>query len=182
MDDQDTAPDQAPASPAIEAMRHAMRAAEEAARARAESKKHEQRDAGRDVDMLAELALLEQPFAPIDSANMQYALDEMLDVQSLIQEAAAIVPEPQNEERDGDLVLLKHEAQAAPWYQEAGEAALPAGLKGIAGPIDVKTLLTALMVEIGDVKRTNAILMEMVSRVEEKVDRVSRQMKDRRHF
>jgi hypothetical protein len=40
--------------------------------------------------------------------------------------------------------------------------------------------LQALMVEIGDVKRTNALIMEQLTRMEEKVERTNRQLKERR--
>jgi hypothetical protein len=105
--------------------------------------------------------------------------DALDDMSALIAEAAAAAPELDHIERHGDLTIFKAEAQAAPWYQLAGEESLPAALRGVKGPIDVKVLLQALIVEVGDVKRTNAILMEALSRLEEKVDRTNRLLRDR---
>jgi hypothetical protein len=170
-------------NPALEAMRRAMKAAEDAAERRRLAKQAEQQaeDAQSDMDMLAELALMGEPVERTQRPTfLPFALDEAHDLSALIEEVAEQIPDNPNEERHGDLVVVRHEAQAAPWYQEAAEAALPAALRGIAGPTDVKTLLQALIVEIGDVKRTNALIMEQLSRMEEKVERTNRTLKDRR--
>lgn len=178
MDDQT----QEPSSPALEAMKQAMRAAEQASKARQEAKRafgERQAPASDEIDMLANLAAADEP-EDFLAALQPHVLEDDLDLDLLVAQASAEVPELENEERDGDLVVMKQGVSAQPWYQEAAEAALPEALKGVTGPMDVKTLLTALMVEIGDVKRTNALLLDLVTRVEEKVDRVNRQMKDRR--
>jgi hypothetical protein len=172
-------------SPQLEAMHRAMRQAEEAAERRRQAKlqAREDQEADPEIAMLAELALVNEPVDRNQKPTfVSYALGDENDLDSLIAEAAAQTPDAPGEERDGDLVIMRHENQAAPWYQEAAEAALPAALRELAGPVDVKTLLQALIVEIGDVKRTNALLLEHLTRVEEKVDRTNRQLKDRRSF
>ena len=80
----------------------------------------------------------------------------------------------------GDLVVFKPHDQAKAWYELAAEEALPASLREVKGAVDVKMLLQALLVEIGDVKRTNAILMEHMTRLEEKVDRTNRFLRERK--
>jgi hypothetical protein len=169
-------------SPALAAMKVAMRAAEEAAAARLAAKKAERatEPEPEEYELLAELALINEPLDLDSRPFISYALGDSPELESLIAQAAAIVPDTSGEERDGDLVLLKPPTTVKPWYEEAAEAALPMALKGIVGPIDVKTLLQALMVEIGDVKRTNALLLELITRMDEKVERVSRQLKDKR--
>lgn len=170
-------------NPALEAMRQAMKAAEEAAERRRVAKQAEQdaAEGGDELEMLAELALLAEPVERNQRPTfLPFALDEAHDLTTLIEEVAEQIPDNPNEERHGDLVVVRHEAQATPWYQEAAEAALPAALRGLVGPTDVKSLLQALIVEIGDVKRTNALIMEQLTRMEEKVERTNRTLKDRR--
>jgi phage shock protein A len=167
-------------SPALEAMKVAMQAAEEAAAARRAAKKREQADAPEAYETLAELALIAEPLELDSRPFISYALGDSPELESLIAEAAAVVPDGADDERDGDLVVLKPVSTVKPWYEEAAEAALHANFQSVAGPIDVKSLLQALMVEIGDVKRTNALLLELITRLDEKVERVSRQLKERR--
>jgi hypothetical protein len=169
-------------NPALEAMRQAMKQAEEAAERRRLAKLAEQEaQEASDLDELAELALMSEPVERTTRPTfLPFALDEDHDLGKLISEVADQIPDNPFEDRHGDLVVVRHEAQATPWYQQAAEAALPAALRGVAGPTDVKTLLQALMVEIGDVKRTNALIMEQLTRMEEKVERTNRQLKERR--
>jgi hypothetical protein len=170
-------------NPALEAMRQAMKAAEEAAERRRLAKLQEAAAEEADnMDMLAELALINEPVdRKAEPTFVSYALDEDHDLASLISQVSRQIPDNPNEERDGDLVVVRHDVPASPWDQEAAEAALPSALRGIVGPVDVKTLLQALIVEIGDVKRTNAAIMDYLVRLEEKVDRTNRTLKDRRH-
>ena len=175
-------------TPELEAMHAAMRQAEAAALARQEAKRRQREADGAEVDMdeLAELALLGEPVEKVLPANHAFALDDQpieqvdrMGLADLIAQASAQLPEHEREERHGDLVVMRHEAPPSAWYEEAAEAVLPAAMRNVSGPVDVKALLTALMVEVGDVKRTNAILMDLVTRVDEKVDRIARQLKDR---
>lgn len=172
-------------NPALDAMRQAMKDAEEAAERRRIAKLGGEASASPDLDieMLAELALIQEPVTTsAQPAHFAYAIEETEDLDLLIAQATATIPDGPGEERDGDLVVINHEIPAKPWYQEAAEAALPEALRQMAGPTDIKALLQALIVEVGDVKRTNALIMEQLSRVEEKVERTNRQLKERRHY
>ncbi|MDB5095622.1 MAG: hypothetical protein JWM80_43 [Cyanobacteria bacterium RYN_339] len=172
-------------NPALEAMRQAMKQAEDAAARRRHAKAQEQaaEEAAASMDNLAELALINEPVdRKAKPMFVSYALDEDHDLASLISQVSQQIPDNPNEDRDGDLVVVRHEVAATPWYQDAAEAALPAALRGMVGPVDVKGLLQAMLVEIGDVKRTNAIILEQLARMEEKVDRTNRQLKDKRHL
>jgi hypothetical protein len=84
------------------------------------------------------------------------------------------MPDLPSDEHHGELVIVRPEEQVQTWYELAAEQALPSALRDIDGPVDVKRLLSALLVEIGDVKRTNAMLMDQLARIEEKVDRTNR--------
>lgn len=162
--------------PHLIAMREAMQAAEEAAERRRLAKvaaAHGER--GRPDE------LPEAPSPAKEAHNVAFELGEAVDLGGLIAELEAILPDVSNEERHGDLVLLRSDAQPDPWYRQASEEALPAALRAIKGPIDVKTLLQALLIEVGDVKRTNAILLEHMTRLEEKIDRTNRHLRER-HF
>ncbi|MEB3330478.1 MAG: hypothetical protein VKQ33_14730 [Candidatus Sericytochromatia bacterium] len=178
-------PEDAAASPALAAMRAAMQAAAEAADARAKAKASQRtprRVAGglasgeEDYEVLAATArdpdALEQP-----TLTPAIELEEGGDVASLVAELDRLLPEQPGDEVHGELVIKRGEEQVRAWYELAAEAALPQRLREVAGPVDVKGLLTALLVEIGDVKRTNALLMEQLARIEEKVDRTNRSIR-----
>jgi hypothetical protein len=180
--------DEAAPSPALAAMRAAMQAAAEAADARAKAKASQRahrRAAGdlapgeEDYEVLA--ATARDPEAlELSTSARAYELDEGDDVESLVAELDRLLPEQPGDEVHGELVIKRAEEQVQAWYQLAAEAALPQRLRDVAGPVDVKGLLTALLVEIGDVKRTNALLMEQLARIEEKVDRTNRSMRQPR--
>ena len=117
---------EAPLSPQLEAMHRAMRQAEEAAEKRrlAKLQAREEQDEDPELAMLAELALVNEPVDRNQKPTfVSYALGDENDLDLLIAEAAAQTPDAPGEERDGDLVIMRHENQAAPWYQEAAEAA-----------------------------------------------------------
>lgn len=172
-------------SPAMVAVRLAMQAATEAADARAREKAARKRGAGRlqkgeaDWDVIAATALDPQVLEPEEDEGPlpTFELGEAEDLDTLVAELASHTPELPSDERHGDLVIIRPEDQAKAWYELAAESALPLALRDVVGPIDVKQLLSALLIEIGDVKRTNAMLMEQLARIEEKVDRTNRHLR-----
>lgn len=176
-------------SPQLMAMRAAMKQAEEAAEQRRLAKLKAQESGGdfrHDMDTLEDLQVIAETrvyseFEELPPAFETFSLAEDEDLGQLIEQLDAEIPDPDNIERHGDLVVFKPEDPAQPWYTLAGEEALPAALQGMKGPLDVKRLLHALMVEVGDVKRTNAIIMDQLLRLEEKVDRTNRLLKERRY-
>jgi hypothetical protein len=176
------------ASPALHAMRAAMQAAAEAAEARAQAKaarRARERAAGplepgeEDYEVLA--ATARDPEAlELPALSPAFELGEAEDVDAIVAELNRLVPEQPTDEVHGDLVIRRGEEQVQAWYELAAQAALPRQIRDVAGPVDVKGLLTALLVEIGDVKRTNALLMDQLARIEEKVDRTNRNLRQPR--
>lgn len=171
----------------LAAMREALARAEKAAQDRAEAKAAKRRrqasqaegewaEAGgvEALEALASEALAELngPTAPL--LNEGYAIDEDEDLDLLVALAAKDLQEESREERHGDLVVVREPVAPPAWYTEAAEQALPAAMKGSEGPVDLKLLLQALLVEVGDVKRTNAMLLEKLTSVEEEVRAVRR--------
>src|ERR1035437_5325374 len=86
-------------TPALEAMRVAMRLAEEAALARLQAKNPARSNGSRpprDAEMLAELALVDEPLGPVDPAMTTYALGEGHEIEALIAKASEQVPDVSN--------------------------------------------------------------------------------------
>jgi hypothetical protein len=173
-------------NPQLEAMQRAMKAAEVAAEQRRLAKLAAEGDGGRfdvtdapDDDMAVILATAVGSL-PDEAEAEHYHLGDEGDLGALIAALDAQIPEMGDREEHGDLVVFKPQDQAKAWYELAAEAALPESLREVKGAIDVKLLLQALLVEIGDVKRTNAILMEHMTRLEEKVDRTNRHLRERK--
>lgn len=172
-----------PESPAVQAMREAMRLAAQAAEERQEAKR-KGRQSQRDDDawqVIVETAV-SLPDPEPEERLETYTLDTEEDLESLIAQVEATIPDHDGDEVDGELVIKRHESPVQPWYMLAAEEVMPEALRGLKGPTDVKQLLYALLVEVGDVKRTNAIVMEMLQRLEEKVDRTNRLMRERRPY
>ena len=173
-----------PFSPQLEAMQRAMKAAEEAAEARRLAKlaslENEPAAPALDEDMeiILATAVGSTPYDEAASDHLHLGEDE--DLGAILEQLDAEIPDLADREVHGDLVVFKPADQAKPWYELAAEEALPAPLREVKGPIDVKMMLQALLVEIGDVKRTNAVIMEQLARLEEKVDRTNRSLKDRK--
>jgi hypothetical protein len=177
-------------SPALQAMREHMRLAEQAAeerqRAKAKVRSRQVPDLDdEDLRVIAETAIQhavveEEPELPPAGETFVLAEDDDLDL--LVAQVSAAIPDLNDEDVHGDLVVKRHEARNEPWYKLAAEESLPETLKSMNGPADIKHVLHALMVEVGDVKRTNAILMEMLQRLEEKVDRTNRHLRERRPY
>lgn len=198
-DSEDSTPVPLDESPAMIAVRLAMQAAQEAADARAEAKARERarRPAGdlargdEDFEVIAATAVDREAFerasAEDDDAGLLVTFDLdgqdalPLDVDDLVEELARSLPDVPQDERHGDLVIKRSEDHTPAWYELAANEALPAALRDVGGPLDVKRLLTALLVEVGDVKRTNAMLMEQLARIEEKVDRTHRAIRPKGH-
>lgn len=178
-----------PADP-LEAMRQVMAQAEAAAAARAKAKAEGRSpqasfalpEGAEEAPALSELAaqalaaMDAGPHAPLQEA---FEVDEDEDLDLLVALAAKDLTEASREERHGDLVLVKDGPAPAPWYREAAEEALPASLRGLDGTVDLKLLLQALLVEVGDVKRTNAMLLDKLIGVEEEVRGLRRLMRGR---
>ena len=174
------------------AVRLAMKAAEEAAEARARAKAaaRARQAAGEltpgdeDWEVIAATAVDRWAFehgddaddgAPIDLGGAAEGAESApVDLEALVQAVERELPEMPTDEVHGDLVIKRSEEKVEAWYELAAGEALPAALRDLPGPLDVKRLLTALIVEVGDVKRTNAMLMEQLTRIEEKVDRTNR--------
>lgn len=162
----------------IDAMRRAIRAAEEAAEQRRLAKEASlPAPAARDTvdealvaDALAALLGGEEPAGALE-------LDVEEDVDALIAQLEASVPDPEGPLADGELVVLPSGTPPRPWYLDAAEAGMPEAIKHAPGGKDVKQLLQALLVEMGDVKRTNAMILERLAGLEEKVERVNRHLK-----
>lgn len=176
-------------SPVMAAVRLAMQAALDAALAREQAKAVQRGAAGPldrgddDWEVIADTAVDRYAFERAtdfdagDGPVPTYSLEEDSDIAALVAELDRTLPDLPGEETHGDLVIQFPEQQNATWYELAAEEALPAALRDIPGSMDVKRLLTALLVEIGDVKRTNAMLMEILARIEEKVDRTNRSLR-----
>lgn len=164
----------APLSPALAAMREALAQAEAASAARQARKAHEREpepaDAHAAWEAWRELALEEDAAEP-DEDWARWA-----------RAAADALPEP--EARSGDpeeVVWVPSEAEAPePWYEARARAALPASARDVPGAGTVPGLLTALLVELGDMKRTNAMIVERLARLEERAERTNRLLADRR--
>jgi hypothetical protein len=171
-------------SPQLDAMQRAMKAAEEAAEKRRLAKlaaaETDALPAELDEDMAVILATAVGSLPSDEPEAEHFHLDEAGDLGSLLAELDRQIPDMADREQHGDLVVFKPQDQAKAWYELAAEEALPASLREVKGAVDVKMLLQALLVEIGDVKRTNAILMEHMARLEEKVDRTNRFLRERR--
>ncbi|HEY9720402.1 MAG TPA: hypothetical protein V6D47_00190 [Oscillatoriaceae cyanobacterium] len=172
-----------PESPAVQAMREAMRLAAQAAEERQEAKRKgralERDDEAWQVIVETAVSLPDpEPEEPLGTFN----LSDGDDLDALIAQVEATIPDTSDDEVDGDLVIKRPDSPVQPWYMLAAEEVMPAALRGLKGPTDVKQLLYALLVEVGDVKRTNAIVMEMLQRLEEKVDRTNRLMRERRPY
>ncbi|MFN3428881.1 MAG: hypothetical protein ACK46X_02890 [Candidatus Sericytochromatia bacterium] len=175
-----------PLSPQIEAMQRALQAAEAAAEKRRLAKLAASEMAfdapGLDLDEdLAVIMATAVGSLPTDEPmEDHFFLSEGDDLGAILEQLDAEIPDLTDREHHGDLVVMRPDAAAKAWYELAAEEALPAALREIKGPIDVKMMLQALLVEIGDVKRTNAIIMDQLARLEEKVDRTNRSLKDKR--
>jgi hypothetical protein len=182
------------ASSPLEAMRLALEAAQAAAQARLEAKQRSRRQEGRSSedkdaeDVIAATTASRRGAPPPSPPSRSFAeelpssLECLDDLESLIAEVERSLPDAPEDEIHGELVIKRPDEKLQAWYDLAAEDALPAPLRGIPGPVDVKRLLTALLVEIGDVKRTNALLMEQMTRIEEKLDRNNRQLRQNRPF
>jgi hypothetical protein len=171
-------------NPQLEAMQRAMKAAEEAAEQRRQAKLAAEAAAPEapdelDDDMAVILATAVGSL-PDEPEAEHYHLGDEGDLGALIAALDAQIPELGDREQHGDLVVFKPQDQAKAWYELAAEAAMPEALREVKGAVDVKMLLQALLVEIGDVKRTNAILMEHMTRLEEKIDRTNRHLRVRK--
>ena len=176
-------------SPQLKAMQEAMKQAEHAAERRRLAKLKAEAEAPAafelDPELAEELEVIretrvrpscEEP-SPVDDTM---PVETPVDLEEVLRQLDEEIPELPDREVHGDLVVFRHDERARAWYELAGEEALPEALRGLKGPIDVKRLLQAMIVEIGDVKRTNAILMELVTRLDEKVERTNRLLKDKR--
>lgn len=179
------------ASSPLEAMRLALEAAQAAAQARLEAKQRSRREEGlssedKDAeDVIAATTSSRRGASPPPrsfAGELPSSLEGLDDLESLIAEVERSLPDAPEDEIHGELVIKRPDEKLQAWYDLAAEDALPAPLRGIPGPVDVKRLLTALLVEIGDVKRTNALLMEHMTRIEEKLDRNNRQLRQNRPF
>ncbi len=177
----------------VRAMKEAMEQAANAAADRAIRKREKKSQSQPalsldDRDVLYHTALhtpdIPEPAAKETIAEQTITTGLMEDdaLEELIRQASADLPEVNNREDFGDLVLIKHDAPAEAWYTQASEQALPGVLRGVKGPVDLKMLVQAMMIEVGDVKRTNAIIIETLARIEEKVERTNRHLRDRRSF
>lgn len=192
-------PDAPPETPSMVAVRLAMKAAEEAAEARAKAKAEARaRSAAgeltpddEDWEVIAATAVDRWAFEHGEAEAEPLALDLGLgdepleaaeDLDALVQAVEQALPEMPTDEVHGDLVIKRHDDKLKAWYELAAEEALPASMRDVAGPVDVKRLLTALLVEVGDVKRTNAILMEQLARIEEKVERTNRHLRGHKTY
>ena len=181
------------------AVRAAMKAAEEAAEARAKAKAEARARAAagelepgdEDWEVIAATAVDRWAFEHGDDADAPApivlepdtgaaALPEDLD--ALVEAVERGLPEMPRDEVHGDLVIKSHEEKVKAWYDLAAEEALPASLRDADGPLDIRRLLTALIVEVGDVKRTNAMLMEQLTRIEEKVERTNRTLRNNKTY
>lgn len=179
-----------PESPQILAMRDALRQAEEAAERRRLAKMKE-REGHADTPELSpeDRAVLEatarvkadvEDFEELPPVNKTFDLEEEGNLSHLLKVLDETIPDPTDREIHGDLEIMRFDRQTPAWFNEATEEALPESVRNIPGPLDVKRLLMALIVEVGDVKRTNAVLMEQLTRMEEKVERTNRLLKDGR--
>ncbi len=190
-------PDEPAVSPTMMAVRMAMKAAEEAAAARATAKAEARARAkageltpdDEDWEVIAATAVDRWAFEHGDAGAEPAAIDlgeaaaepiENLD--SLVQAIERELPEMPTDEVHGDLVIKRHDDKLKAWYELAANEALPAALRDLTGPVDVKRLLTALLIEVGDVKRTNAMLMEQLTRIEEKVERTNRHLRGQKTY
>lgn len=188
------APEPASESPSMVAVRMAMRAAAEAAEARAKAKAAARAAAGEltpgdeDWEVIAATAVDRWAFEHGADDRMEETLElggeeaPPEDLDALVRAIERDLPDMPDEEVHGDLVIKRSEDQAKAWYELAATEALPAQLRDVAGPVDVKRLLTALLVEVGDVKRTNAMLMEQLARIEEKVERTNRHLRGHKTY
>lgn len=177
-----------PESPQIAAMREALKQAEEAAERRRLAKLKE-REGALSTEMSEEdLAVIEATRVAHEAADeveelppvhQTFEIEDAGNLDHLLAVLDRVIPDLNDREIHGDLEIMRHDHNKPAWYTEAGEEALPAAVRDIPGPLDVKRLLLALIVEVGDVKRTNAILMEQLSRLEEKVDRTNRYFRDK---
>lgn len=193
MSDPET-PEIAAESPSMVAVRLAMKAAAEAAEARAKAKAEARAAAGEltpddeDWEVIAATAVDRWAFEHGAEAGEQAAIDlggeeaPSEDMDALVRAIERELPDAPGEEVHGDLVIKRQEDQAKAWYELAATEALPEQLRDLAGPVDVKRLLTALLVEVGDVKRTNAMLMEQLARIEEKVERTNRHLRGHKTY
>lgn len=176
-----------PESPQIIAMREALKAAEEAAERRRLAKlKERQSDLAPELSE-EDLAVIEatrvahetvEAYEELPPAVETFDLDDGGNMDHILEALDRTIPDLTDREIHGDLEIMRHDLQTPAWYTEAAEEALPASVRDIPGPLDVKRLLLALIMEVGDVKRTNAILMEQLSRLDEKVERTNRYLRD----
>jgi hypothetical protein len=169
------------------AMNLAIQAATEAAQARLDAKaRARKRKDPEDEEALEIIAATSsrpvEPEPEEEPTGIQptFYLTTSEDIDTLIAELERTLPDAPSDEVHGDLVIKRSEEKVRAWYDLAAEDALPAALRTAPGPIDVKRLLTALLVEVGDIKRTNAILMEQLTRIEEKLDRNNRLQRQQR--
>jgi hypothetical protein len=173
-------------SPQLDAMQRAMKAAEEAAELRRLAKLAGREAAAEsglpeldeELDVILATAVGSLPSDAVEADH--FTLSEPDELGDILAQLDAQIPDMADREVDGDLVVFKPADAAKAWYELAAAEALPAPLREIKGPIDVKMMLQALLVEIGDVKRTNALIMDQLARLDEKVDRTNRSLKDRR--
>lgn len=183
--------DLADASSPLEAMKLAMQAANEAAQARLAAKARARQQSSQEDQEAWEIiaATATRPTPPdgedwdseeTPPPNPTYQLSAPENIENLVAELERILPDAPSDEVHGDLIIKRSEEKVRAWYDMAAEDALPAALRATPGPIDVKRLLTALLVEVGDIKRTNALLMEQLSRMEEKLDRINRTQRQQR--
>lgn len=177
-----------PESPQVTAMREALKQAEEAAERRRLAKLKEREGALAPDISEEDLAVIEatrvaheavEEMEELPPPTETFDLDEPANLSQIMEALDREFPDLNDREVHGDLEIMRHDTQTPAWYDEATEEALPASVRGIPGPMDVKRLLLALIVEVGDVKRTNAILMEMVTRLDEKVERTNRYLRDK---
>jgi hypothetical protein len=146
---------------ALNAMRAAMKRAEEAAEARRLAKEMER--SGGEFEIESEQT--EESRQPV------YELGDPNDLSDILDDLGAMFEDVSPYDGDDDLQVLRHTAAPEPWYREAAEEALPGVLRGMKAPLAVKNLLEAVLVELGDLKRTNAIVLDLLTRLEEKVER-----------
>ncbi|MEB3197381.1 MAG: hypothetical protein VKP62_09275 [Candidatus Sericytochromatia bacterium] len=173
----------------LAAMRDAIAAGERAARARANAKRQRAQDPlDREAAHVIEATVQAPPELPAELLPLEppgpaphaFELGSPEDLANLIAELDRVLPDSPVDEVHGDLVIKRSDERYQAWYELAAQDALPAALREIKGPIDVKRLLTALLVEVGDVKRTNAMLLEHLARIEEKLDRNNRMLRQPR--
>lgn len=163
--------DDAPLSPALAAMREAIAQAEAASAARQARKAAEGGEEEDGEGPEAEAALL-VPFAEAEEDD---------DWRHWARVAAEAIPEEETADDSEEAVWVPPpEAAPEPWYTARAKAALPAAARDVPGGDTLHGLLTAVLVELGDVKRTNAMILERLAVIEERVERNNRLLADRR--